>query len=294
MPSKSKSLTTQDLLRSKLPPNMRELLIKAPDDVIPRSTGMQFDRETKYVSWQFNSNELDHIELIQITDMQFGHIGCKIKRVKEYRDWVLSSPNRYMLWTGDNVDAWRMGSPGTPYDQIGDPQSQVYKFVEIWAPARHRILGYVGGNHERRGIAGFGDLGLLLATLLDVPYSGGKQFIDIRYGRAQPFKVTLWHGTGGARTLGTCAQILERFMSQGDADLYLMGHLHRALIAPMWKQHRDPDNQRIVLRKCFGAISTSFLETWGTYGEVAGYAAHDVLMARCVLTPDGKSELTLK
>lgn len=276
------------------PTALMQLLASAPNDVVPKSSGMVFDRETKYVSWEFSPKKFDRLELVQITDMQFGHIACKVKRVKEYRDWVLSDPCRYMLWTGDNVDAWRLGSPGSPYDQIGDPQSQVYKFCEIWAPARHRILGYVGGNHERRGSAGFGDLGLLLATLLQVPYSGGRQFIDIKFGKHAPFKIDLWHGVGGARTKGTVAQILDRFMQQGQADLYLMGHVHQPLILPGWKQHRDTEKQRIVLKKCFGAVGSSFLDTWGTYGEIAGYAAHDVLMARCVLTPDGKSELTLK
>ena len=113
------------------PSALMQLLATAPPDAVPRSSGMVYDRETKYVSWTFSPKQFERLELIQITDMQFGHIACKVKRVKEYRDWVLSDPCRYMLWTGDNVDAWRLGSPGSPYDQIGDPQSQVYKFCEI-------------------------------------------------------------------------------------------------------------------------------------------------------------------
>lgn len=275
--------------------DLMTVIARAPKNVVPMSSGMVFGRETKYVSWEFSEKQFpNQIELVQITDLQFGHISCKVDRVIEYRDWVLASPNRFMLWTGDNVDAWRLGSPGSPFEQIGDPQTQVYKFCEIWAPARHRILGYVGGNHERRGVAGFGDLGLLLAQLLQIPYSGGRQFIDIVYGKHDAFKVDLWHGTGGARTKGTVAQILDRFMQQGVADLYLMGHLHQPLIMPIWKQTRDRAKRRIVLKKCFGAVGSSFLDTWGTYGEISGFAAHDVLMPRCVLTPDGKSELTLR
>lgn len=276
------------------PPNLLKLLSAAPQDVVPRVSGMVCGQETKYVSWTFDPKAFPTLELIQITDMQFGHVHCKVDRVKEYRDWVLASPSRFMLWTGDNVDAWALWSPGDPWDQIGNAQSQVYKFCELWAPARHRILGYVGGNHERRAKPGFGDLGLLIAMLLQIPYSAGRQFIDLTYGKHDPFKISLWHGAGGARTKGTVAQILDRFMQQGDSHLYLMGHVHQPMILPIWKQERDRGHRRVVIKKCFGAVGSSFLETWGTYGEVAGFAAHDVLMPRCVLTPDGKYELTLK
>ena len=275
-----------------LPNGLLALLKQAPADLVPRSSGMVIGQETKYITWDFNEQPFEQLELLQVTDMQFGHVMCKVKRVLEYRDWVLAEPNRFMLWTGDNVDAWALWSPGSPWDNLNDPQSQVYKFVELWAPARHRILGYVGGNHERRAAKGFGDLGLLISTLLQLPYSSGRQWVDIRFGKHNPFKVSLWHGVGGARTKGTVGQILDRFMNQGDSDLYLMGHLHQPMILPAWKQVRG--NNRITLKKCFGAVGSSFLDTWGTYGETAGFAAHDVLMPRCVVDRAGHYELTLR
>jgi hypothetical protein len=255
---------------------------------------MVYGQECKYVTWDFDPAQFDHIEISQITDVQFGHIACKVERVKEFRDWILSEPYRYMLWTGDMVDAWAFWSPGTPWEQQCDPQRQIFKFAELWAPARHRILGSVGGNHERRAIPAFGDLGLLIGWLLDIPYSRGQQWIDINYGKHQPYKVNLWHGRGNPRTLGTVAQMLDRHIQQTDADLCLVGHVHTPLIAPLWKQYRDRGHRRVGLRKCFGAVGSSFLDFFGTYGETMGLRGHDVLMPRLVLTPDGRSELTLK
>ena len=244
------------------------------------SSGMCIGEQSKYLRWDLDKTvTADHIDLMQITDVQFGHITTKYERVVEYRDWILAEPNRFMLWTGDMVDAWAMWSPGRAFDQLGDPQSQVLKFVELWAPARHRILGYVGGNHERRAIPGFGDLGVLIATLLKIPYSNGRQAIDLYFGKHKPFRITLWHGVGGARTKGTVAQILHRFMSHGDSQLYLMGHVHQPLVMPMWKEARDPKTQRIKAIKCMGAVGSSFMDLWGSYGEIAGYGASDVLMA---------------
>jgi hypothetical protein len=165
--------------------------------------------------------------------------------------------------------------------------------VETFMPIRHRVLGYVGGNHEERTARGFGAAGELIAGFLRIPYSRGKQMIDIDFGEHQPFKIDLWHGTGGARTKGAKAQMLHRYMGQGDSQLYLVGHLHDALVLFDWRQQRQADGG-IRLEKIAGAMSSSFLDYWGSYAERAGLSPSDTLMARCILTPDGKWELTLR
>lgn len=274
---------------------LRQMVGSMAPDVLKMRIGKRDGNEAKYVRYDFDPSEHpEQLELIQITDMQFGSTACKVERVIEYRDWVLASPHRFMLWCGDNVDAATMFSPGTPWDNMFQPISQVMRFCEIWAPARHRILGYVGGNHERRSIPAFGDLGTLIATLLGIPYSRGRQLLDIYYGDWAPFKITLWHGVGGARTKGTVAQILSRLMALGDSDLYLMGHVHQALTMPDFHEFRDQENLDIIVQKSVGAVGSSFLNTFGSYGEVAGFNSADVVMARAVLEPDRKWELTLR
>lgn len=239
------------------------------------------------------AEQMKTVELVQLTDMQFGHKSCKVKRVKEYIDWILEVPNRFVLMTGDNIDAATAKSPGSPWDNWFEPQSQVYKFCEIMSPMRHRILGYVGGNHERRGVAAFGDLGFLIATMLKLPYSAGQQLINVHFGNHKPFKAHLWHGLPRARTKGALAQILDRFMQQGDSQLYLTGHNHQGLVIPQWRMFRDA-NGNIKLIKIIGAQGTSFLEFWGTYAEVMGLMGSDVFMPRVILYADGKWELTLR
>jgi len=262
-------------------------------DAYRLSNGMCIGEQSKYLRWELDL-EADFIDLMQITDVQFGHVCCKYERVVEYRDWILAEPNRFMFWTGDMIDAWAAWSPGRSFEQLGDPQSQVLKFAECWAPARHRILGFVGGNHERRALPGFGDLGVLLATLLKIPYSNGRQAIDLYFGQHKPFQVTLWHGAGGARTKGTVAQILHRFMSMGDSQLYLMGHVHQPLVMPLWKERRDARTQRIKAVKTIGAVGSSFMDLWGSYAEVAGYGASDVLMACTRLERTGGWQVQLR
>lgn len=264
-------------------------------DLYRRTSGLVIGGETKYISWDIDIPKVDAIELLQITDVQYGHVGCKEERIIEYRDWILKAPNRFMLWTGDMIDAGSKLSKGdSTIDQRGLPLHQVLEFCRLMAPARHRVLGYVGGNHERRPAPMFGDLGGLIAAILGLPYSGGRQEVDIYFGEHKPFKATLWHGVGGARTKGTVAQILHRLVQQGDSELYLMGHVHQPLVMPIWKETRNLKTRRMQKQKCIGAVGSSFMETIGTYGEVAGYAPHDVMMAKATIEADGKWMVTLK
>lgn len=272
----------QDLIHGlKFKPNAFEMTPK-----------MVLHGETKYLSWDFSKAPFKSLELLQVTDMQYGHITTKVDRIIEYRDWVLAKPNRYMVWTGDNIDSAHMQSKGTPWENTGSPQQQMYEFVKLWAPARHRILGYVGGNHERRVLSTFGDLGISIAALLQLPYSRGKQLIDIAFGQHKPFQISQFHGVGGARTKGSVAQALMRFASEGDSQLYLMGHLHQPMIIPFWKERRGENGVKAV--KTIAALGSSFMDTWGSYGEVSGYGPNDVLMPRAVLDRDGGWEVTLR
>lgn len=272
-----------------------QLTSKMPKDVLDFHGGMQYGEQQKYLTYDVPEKTFpDHIDLLQITDVQFGHVECKYDRVLEYRDWVLAEPFRYMLWVGDMVDAHALWSPGSSWDNLFDPMSQLMRFVEIWAPARHRILGYVSGNHERRAIPGFGNLGNMIAYLLKIPHSDGRQLIDLYYGAHNPFKISLWHGMGGARTKGTVAQILDRFMQIGDSQLYLMGHVHKAMVIPDFMEVREQRGKKIKIVKSIGAVGSSFLGTWGSYGEVAGYNSSDVMMANTRVELDGHWEVKLR
>jgi hypothetical protein len=255
--------------------------------------GMTIGEQTKYATWDCSKMKRP-IQLLHMTDIQFGHVMCNEKRVIEYRDWVLSDPDRFVLFGGDNVDAGHKLSVGSPFEQICDPQNQVYRFCELMAPMRHRILGYVGGNHERRGNLTFGDLGSLIAYMLEIPYSAGRQFLDFNFGRGESFRVDLFHGRGAAQTAGAKMMMLHKFMQTGDSQIYLVGHLHDAMCKFDWRMIRQPGQNKVKLVKIGGAMSSSFLEYFGSYAEVAGMTPSGLMMARVIVEPDGKWELTLR
>lgn len=270
-----------------------QLWEKAPKDVVDLRGSMAYGDELKYISVNFTEKEFPKgVELVMLTDVQFGSLQCNVNKFIEYRDWILSKPNRFVFFGGDMVDAATVLSIASPYENTSEPQSQIYRFAELAMPLRHRVLGFVGGNHERRSVKSFGDIGHLLATLLKVPYSSGRQFIDISYGEHKPFRVDLWHGSSGGSTKGAKAQMLHRFMCQGEGQLYLCGHLHDCVLLYDWRQRRS--NKTVRLEKFAGVMSSSFLDYWGSYAETAGMSPSGTMMARCILTPDGGWEITLK
>lgn len=268
----------------------------APRDVVEIKTSMHFGDESKYITVNFDPRKKafrDHIEILHLTDVQFGHLACNVPKFIEYRDWILREPNRFVFFGGDMVDSATAVSIASPYENTEEPQGQVYRFVELAMPLRHRVIGNVGGNHERRGVKTFGDLGHLIATLLKIPYSSGKQFVDINYGKHAPFKNSLWHGGTGSKTKGAKAQMIHRYMAQGDSQVYWVGHLHDVLMIGDVRERRGVDG-KIDLEKYCGVMSSSFLEHYGTYAEVAGLPAGDTQMWRLILEPNGKWEMTLR
>lgn len=255
---------------------------------------MVVNGQARYLTWDFSEVKIKTLEILQITDIQFGHKQCNVEKLHEYLAWVLEEKNRYIALGGDLIDAGHAQSKGSPFEQIGDPQEELWSLVKILAPVRHRILGYVGGNHERRTLPTFGDSGKAIASILSIPYSPGKQHIDINFGDADPFRVTMWHGGGGGQTKGSVANSVYRLMSQYDSQLYLIGHLHQAMIIPEWREVRDGKGGMQMI-KTIGAMGTSFLKHYGTYAEVImGTKAQGIMMSRTILEKNGHWEVTLR
>jgi len=255
--------------------------------------------ECKVIVYDFDDrrrfkHKLSSVELLHLTDLQIGSKAFQRNRFIEYRGWLLDQPNRFVFLGGDIIDAATILSVASPYENTGEPIDQVDEATELLKPlkAAGRLLGYVGGNHERRTIKTFGDCGRLIARSLEVPYSRGVQHIDIHYGQHRPFKVSLWHGGGSARTKGAKAQMLHRFMQHADSHVYMVGHLHDVVLLFDWRQLRI--GNKIKLQKIAGIMSSSFQGYWNSYAEVSAMSPSDTMMGRVVLDPDGKWMVTLR
>ena len=282
------------------PLNWRKIDEARANLISPRLQVKQInDDEVKYVEYDFNDptrfkNAPNTIELTHLTDLQYGSKQFERDRFLAHREWILSSPYRFVFLGGDLIDAATVLSVASPYDNTVEPIDQVDEVVELLEPlaAKGRLLGYVGGNHERRTIKTFGDCGRTIAKELQVPYSRGVQLVDIKFGKHDPFKVSLWHGGGSARTKGAKAQMLHRFMGQADSHVYMVGHLHDVVLLFDWRQFRQ--GNRIKLQKIAGVMSSSFQGYWNSYAEVSAMSPSDSMMARVLVDKTGGWEVTLR
>jgi len=265
--------------------------------------GMLIDGQTKWLTHKFPdsfSKKYDRLDMIFLSDIQFGHKQCRVDKVKEYLDWVLKEPNRFILLGGDMLDAYRVGSPGAGYDNWCRPDSQIYQFCELIAPVRHRVLACIGGNHERRGLAGGVDLGRLLSMLLEFPYSEGAQMLSIEYGKHRfpkdgyrngpehPFRVYCWHGTGAASSPGGRINMTLKATGNDEAQVFISGHIHHPHNWPDWRTKRDELRQQMWHEKYYVVSASHFLNFYATYAEVGGSRYSGLLMPVVHVYADGR------
>lgn len=250
-----------------------------------------------FVEWDFSARRWPRLEILQLTDIQYGSAYCREDKVREHVKWVLAAPWRRVVFGGDMVEAFNyLKSPGTPADQKpGSVMDQVKQAVSIYQPIAGRVLGYVSGNHERRHMA-LGDLtGLVAEALGGIPWAPGRQHIAIRFGAWQKraFRISMHHGRGSAMTRGSIVNALERMALQDDCDLFLMGHLHQSnaihIPRPVW----DEQAGQVVVRDSWAAMGSSFLSHYGSYADVAGYRANKLHMPLAVLERDGEWRVLL-
>lgn len=89
-------------------------------------------------------------------------------------------------------------------------------------------------------------------------------------------------------------QLIDRTLrDEADSHISLIGHLHTPMLEFMSRKKLRP-NGEIELVKSGAAMSGSFLDYWGGYAEVMNLNTAPLMMARIVLEPNKKWELTLR
>lgn len=227
-------------------------------------------------------------------DEQLGHVTCDEERIKKDIAWVERNPQCLVMLLGDAIDAHVQGSPGSPRENKIAPIAQANRYIEIHRPIRDRIVGYVGGNHERRidkalteGGAGVRLIAEGLSTPEHkIPYSGGLLFLDL-YWRKHLWTFTLFHGAGAAATAGSITQRLQKNILLSDSLITLSGHLHSEMKTSRRFVKRSADG-KIKVTKQTSLQCGTYLKYIGSYGEVAGMAPTGPDMIVIELFEDGR------
>lgn len=227
-------------------------------------------------------------------------IQGKVTEVKDRKD-------AYWFGMGDYADCIfkddkrfdMMGlAPWVQKDNIVESQKE--RVFNLLYPIRDKCWGLLTGNHEetihvRHQI----DFTRNLCRSLDVPYAGYVCFLNLHFrrrgsGETHLVRIHAWHGAGAAQSEGAVLMRLVRLVNDVQADIYLMGHLHKIV-------QYTPDRLvckagRVKSIKLAAAITGSWVKTYAqphegehfnpAYTEMKGYSPTRIGCPIIHITPD--------
>jgi hypothetical protein len=161
----------------------------------------------------------------------------------------------------------------------------------------------VVGNHEETIRLKYNnDIGYQLSKELEAPCLGYDGWVRLQFSRKSPeqrsrtsntiYHIYITHGHCGAGKSGAKVNKLEDIATFMDADIILMGHGHKKVIAPpVLKLGLDKEGN-LTTRKQIAVMCGSFLRSYvenaTTYGEKKGYSPCDLGVVKIMFKPDIK------
>jgi len=209
------------------------------------------------------------IFLVPMGDMHIGHENFMKKRFERDIQWCINNHNVYVLGMGDYMEASTRDSFGL-FDQTEFINKQYETVFNYFKPLAEngRLLGLLMGNHEYRLIKNSGfDITKRLAKDLGVEYFKHAAYFQLKVNDME-YIIFAQHGYTGARTDGAKLNSLIKLQNQAIADIYMLGHSHDVLVKPKPIYRL---NGEIGLHERFFVMSGSYLEHWGSYGQMKGY-----------------------
>ena len=175
-----------------------------------------------------------------------------------------TAKNTYVICIGDLMETALKESLGVQ-DQNEWIEDQYLWTKRQLQPIKDdgRLIALVEGNHEKRASRNWFRTTRMLSKELDVPYTYGILLVNLTLKKGdntREYKICAHHGYGNARTKGGKMNSIMRMRDIiGDADLYVMGHLHdrMAVTSPIYIHGEWKD-------RVFGMT--------GAYMEYGGYA----------------------
>ena len=233
----------------------------------------------------------EHVEIVSICCAHFGHKACDRKRLMQWRDWVLESPNRYVYNLGDDMENALPGDEkhnSMMWDSDKTPEDQYLEAADYWKPVAEagKLIITHDSNHAWRTEAKTGrsvakELNVFLQGLTaKKPTSAPVPDGSPRWGRWQAltridlgkFQYTIhsWHGSGSGCTPEAALRKCREQERNHVADLFLMGHAHQPITwGKEFMTFSDNGMDAIAKQRWFG-VTGGFLGWHDTYAERAG------------------------
>jgi len=209
--------------------------------------------------------------IVPLFDAHYGCQGHRQQKFQKYLKWIAETPGLYVILGGDLMDNALDDGRGMSYDQWVPPQFQLDDMTEMLAPIAHRVLTMFPGNHEWRTYKKTGiDISKILANRLKIPYHTGPVLLSILAGENK-YTVYAYHGFTRPGTKGGQLNSAMKPMKWIDADFFLSGHTHEALVSEDTTLRENAQDGSLDFRPRWTVITQSFMGWLETYGYRAGY-----------------------
>lgn len=223
--------------------------------------------------------------IMPVGDVQLGAEGCDEDRFQRHVQWGVEH-DAYFLGMGDYVD---VASPSNRtalrtaklYDSVHNKleeaaERDVQRFKELVLGSEGRWLGMLQGHHYYEFQDGTTS-DTRLAGALGAPFLGDCAFVRLLFKRATTsLSCTLWchHGVGFGMGASAPLNKLQAIMPFFDADIYLMGHMHKVVGAPLDQLYMTRGAKAQLRHKTKLVAGTgSFLRGYTEGSAKAGHAA---------------------
>lgn len=218
------------------------------------------------------------IKVYAIGDVHIGAAECDLDGFERFLKQIEREPDSYIVLVGDiiNNGVRSASCPTNIYDETMPPSAQIDKAVELLRPVAHKILGFVGGNHELRTTKAVDiDPAHTIAALLGIPHLYRKNMAFVRivlgeHGMRDHYALLLVHGKSEA------ARRRFEYTAEG-VDAIVSGHVHKGNVSKPARIVLSARNI-VSIKPLVSLVATS----WTNYG---GYAARGLMQPAATSDP---------
>jgi hypothetical protein len=252
--------------------------------------------------------------IIGLGDIHLGSAGCDRERLQEIIDYIKVTKNCFWIGMGDYAECINPADPRfdprsvdkeLKVEDLSDLVSKQYQIVKkLLNPIKDRCIALLSGNHEELiRLKYYRDIALDLARDLKTSYLGYCGFIRLHFRRHIPgsfyhgetYLIFVAHGTGNARTSGAKINRIERLAEGFLADIVMIAHEHKKIIAPPILGLTVPlkGEKKLIEKKRLAIMTGGFLKGYvqgaTSYIERKMYSPSDLGCVKIIVEPEKRN-----
>jgi predicted phosphodiesterase len=246
--------------------------------------------------------ESEYVDILPLGDL---HLGSEDSQYQKAVETIQAFPNAKLILLGDLIDNAIAESLGDVYSQTTNPHGALQEVIHLLSTNKNRILGVIGGNHERRTWRKVGiDPIRLFCEELQIPYADDLLVLDIGIKGKSSFRgskrrthyaIACHHGSSGGRFPEKSMRQHRYFQSMvSNVDIYITGHTHVPQASMTAIYEYDPRNKRISTRNMQHITIPAWTQEKYARQKILPPSPATVLILRLYASKEKKHEVFMK